>query len=153
MTSPARRIADLEPLVSNRQPDGPPTWCFFAVAQFQAQANYGGDPPDVVLEDIEDVERVIAAYDEIRREHRLDLIDTAVLIARHAFSDESPSASGIAGMPVEAFWHWDPDRPAGSGATAPFSPASCPLPTPQPVPPGQPPRGPGSSLLGNQALR
>lgn len=110
MSSPARRIADLEALIGNREPDGPPTWTFFAQDRFMAQANYGGSAPDVVLQDIEDVERTIRAYDEYRVDHRLDLIDTAILISCNAFPSDNPSPSGIAGMIVEAYWHWDRQR-------------------------------------------
>ncbi|HEV2109222.1 MAG TPA: hypothetical protein VGR16_13245 [Thermomicrobiales bacterium] len=42
MSSPSRRIADLETIVGNREPDGPPTWCFFAQERFQVAANYAG---------------------------------------------------------------------------------------------------------------
>lgn len=103
-----RRLDRLE--ARTREPDGPPTWCFFAVEQFQAAANYGGDPPDVVLKHIEDVDRMIRAYDQLRRDHHLDVIDTAVLIAGDAFPDESPSPSGIAGMIVQAYFYWDRQR-------------------------------------------
>ena len=110
MSSAARRIADLETIVGNREPDGPPTWCFFAQQRFQAAANYGNQPPSAVLEDIEEVERVIATCDEYRRTHRLDVIDLAVLIARHSDPSDRPSASGIAGSLVQAHWYWDRER-------------------------------------------
>lgn len=110
MNSPSRRIADLEAIIGNREPDGPPTWCFFATERFQAAANYGNQPPDAVLEDIEDVERIIRTYDELRREQHLDLIDLAILIARHSFPSHNQSASGIAGMIVGAYWEWDRER-------------------------------------------
>ncbi len=110
MSSAARRLADLETIVRSRQPEEPPTWCFFAQERFQAAANYGNQPPAVVLEDIEDVERVIAAVDAYRTVHRLDAVDTAILIARHSGPSGSPSASGIAGSLVQAFWYWDRER-------------------------------------------
>ena len=110
MSSAARRLANLEIIARGRHPEGPPTWCFFAQERFQAAANYGNQSPAVVLEDIEDVERVIAAYDDVRRDHRLDVVDTAILIARHADPSAIPSASGIAGMLVEAYFHWDRER-------------------------------------------
>jgi hypothetical protein len=110
MSSAARRIADLEVIARSRQPDGPPTWTFFAQQRFQAAANYGNEPPAVVLESIEAVERVIAAVDAYRRDHHLDVVDTAITISHHAFPDHAQTASGIAGMLVEAFWYWDAER-------------------------------------------
>jgi hypothetical protein len=110
MSSAARRIADLEVIARGRQPDEPPTWTFFAQQRFQAAANYGNQSPAVVLEDIEDVERVIAAYDEIRTEHRLDLIDLAIAISTYSFPDHVQTPSGIAGMIVGACWEWDNQR-------------------------------------------
>ncbi len=110
MSSPARRIADLEVIVRGRQPDGPPTWTFFAQERFQARANYGNQSPDVVLEDIEGVERTIRAHDEVRTEHRLDVVDLAIMISTYSDPDHAPTPSGIAGMIVEAFFHWDRER-------------------------------------------
>lgn len=100
----------LEIVAQHLQSDEPPTWCFFVQERFQAAANYGNQPPDVVLEDIEAVERMITAYDDLRREYHLDLIDTAILIARNAFPSHNQSASGIAGMIVGAYWEWDRER-------------------------------------------
>ena len=110
MSSAARRIADLEVIARNRHPEGPPTWTFFAQERFQAAANYGNQSPDVVLEDVEAVERMIAAYDDIRREHHLDVIDLAIAISTYGFPDHNQSASGIAGMIVGAYWEWDNQR-------------------------------------------
>ncbi len=47
MSTAARRIADLEVIARSRQPDGPPTWTFFAQERFQARANYGNQSPHV----------------------------------------------------------------------------------------------------------
>jgi hypothetical protein len=110
MSSPARRLADLEVIVRGRQPEQVPVRCFFYQALFQARANYGNQPPDVVLADIEDVERVIAAYDEIRAEHGLDVIDLALAISTYNFPDHAPTPSGIAGVIVAAYFHWDMER-------------------------------------------
>jgi hypothetical protein len=110
MSSPARRIADLEVIARSRQPDGPPTWTFFAQERFQARANYGNQSPATVLEDIEGVERTIRAYDEIRTEHRLDVIDLAISISTYSDPDHAPTPSGIAGMIVHAYFHWDMER-------------------------------------------
>ena len=110
MSSAARRLADLEVIARNRHPEGPPTWTFFAQERFRAAANYGNQSPDVVLDDVEAVERVIAAYDDIRREHHLNVIDLAILISRYDFPDHAQTASGIAGSLVQAFWYWDRER-------------------------------------------
>jgi len=110
MSSPARRLADLEIVARSRQPDGPPTWTFFAQERFQARANYGNQSPATVLEDIESVERTIRAYDEIRAEHRLHAIDLAIVIATYSFPDHVQTPSGIAGMIVGACWEWDKQR-------------------------------------------
>ena len=110
MSSAARRIADLEVIARGRQPDGPPTWTFFAQERFQARANYGNQSPATVLEDIEGVERTIRAYDEIRAEHRLDAIDLAITIATCSDPDHAPTPSGIASSIVHAYFHWDMER-------------------------------------------
>jgi hypothetical protein len=110
MSSAARRIADLEVIARSRQPEQVPVRCFFAQERFQARANYGNQSPAVVLADIEDVERVIAAYDDLRREHRLDVIDLAISIATCSDPDHAPTPSGIAGMIVHAYFHWDMER-------------------------------------------
>jgi hypothetical protein len=110
MSSTSGRIAALEAIVRNREPDGPPTWCFFAQERFQAAANYGNQSPAVVLDDVEAVERVIAAYDEIRVVHQLDVVDLTIFISRYDFPDHAQTASGIAGSLVQAFWYWDRER-------------------------------------------
>ncbi len=110
MSSPARRIADLEVIARGRQLDEPPAWTFFAQQRFQARANYGNQSPAVVLEDIEGVERTIRAYDEIRTEHHLDVIDLAIAISTYSFPDHVQTPSGIAGMIVHAYFHWDMER-------------------------------------------
>jgi hypothetical protein len=110
MSSPARRIADIEAIARSRQPDQVPARHFFYVDLFQAKANYGGQPPDQVLADVEDVERVIRAYDDLRTEHGLDVIDLAIMISTHSVPDRAYTPSGIAGMIVHAFFHWDVER-------------------------------------------
>jgi hypothetical protein len=110
MSSPARRLADLEVIARSRQPEQVPARHFFYQDLFQARANYGNQSPAVVLEDIEDVERVIAAYDEIRTAHRLDVIDLAISISTCGDPDHAPTPSAIAGMIVHAFFHWDRER-------------------------------------------
>jgi transcription termination factor NusB len=110
MSTAARRIADLEVIARGRQPDGPPTWTFFAQERFQARANYGNQSPATVLEDIEDVERIIRAYEAIRTEHRLDVIELAIVIATCGDPDHAPTPSGIASSIVAAYFHWDMER-------------------------------------------
>ncbi len=110
MSSPARRIAEIEAIARSRQPEHVPARHFFYQDLFQATANYGGQPPDQVLADVEDVERVIRAYDDRRTEHRLDVIDLAITISTHRFPDRAPTPSGIAGMIVHAYFHQDMER-------------------------------------------
>ncbi len=110
MNSAGRRIADLEVIARSRQPEQVPVWCFFRQDLFQARANYGNQSPDVVLADVEDVERIIRTYDEIRTEHRLDLIDLAIAISTYSFPDHAQTPSAIAGMIVQAYFHWDMER-------------------------------------------
>ncbi len=110
MSSPARRLADLEIVARSRQPEQVPVWCFFYQTLFQARANYGNEPADVVLADVEDVERIIRAYEAIRTEHGLDLIDLAIVIATCGDPDHAPTPSGIASSIVHAYFHWDLER-------------------------------------------
>jgi len=107
MNAPGRRIADLEVIARSRQPEQVPVWCFFHQDLFQARANYGSQPPDVVLADIEDVERIIRTYDEMRSTQRLDLIDLAITISTYSVPDHAQTPSAIAGMIVQAYFAWD----------------------------------------------
>jgi len=92
------------------QPEDVPTCFFFRQDLFQARANYGNQSPDVVLADVEAVERVIRTYDELRMELGLDVIELAIMIGTHSDPDQTPTPSGIAGMIVQAFFHWDKER-------------------------------------------
>ncbi len=92
------------------QPEDVPTRCFLARDVFQARANYGNQSPDQVLADVEDVERVIRAYDDLRQEHQLDVIDLAIMISTHSVPDRAPTPSGIAGTIVGAYFHQDMER-------------------------------------------
>lgn len=110
MSSPARRIADLEVIARSRQPEAVPVRCFFRQELFQARVNYGNQSPDVVLKDIEHVERIIRVYEEVRREHGLDLIDLAIAISRHSFPGHVQTPPAIASLIVGAYWAWDDER-------------------------------------------
>jgi hypothetical protein len=110
MNAPGRRIADLEVIARSRQPEQVPVWCFFHQDLFQARANYGSQPPDVVLADIEGVERIIRTYDEMRSTQHLDLIDVAILIQREVNPHHAQTASSVAGSIVQAIWNWDKER-------------------------------------------
>ena len=110
MSSPARRIADLETVARNLRPEECPTRHFFAVDSFQARAGYGGRTPIEILESVEEVDRTIRAVDEIRESQRLDVIDTAIVIQQQAFPHYAQTAAAIAGSLVQAYFHWDKER-------------------------------------------
>jgi hypothetical protein len=110
MSSAARRLADLEVIARSRQPEQVPVRCFFAVELFQAKAGYGGQSAEQIAADVADVDRVIAVYDDLRREQRLDVIDLAIAISTYGVPDHAPTPSGIAGMIVHAYFHWDMER-------------------------------------------
>ncbi len=96
-----RRLEALE--ARTREPEGVPTEYFFGVERYQAQAF--GDATDVI-----ELDALIAEVDAVRRERRYDTVDTAIFISRECFSDDAQTASGIAGMIVEAHWHHDRAR-------------------------------------------
>lgn len=107
MSTPARRIADLEVIARSRQPEAVPVRCFFRQELFQARANYGNQSPEVVLAD---VERIIRIWEEMRREQGLDLIDLAIAISKYSFPGHVQTPGAIASQIVGAFWAWDVER-------------------------------------------
>jgi hypothetical protein len=91
-------------------PEEPPTRCFFAGDLFRAQAGFGGKSAADILDDVEHVNAAVADYDRVRRDHRLDLVDFAILVQRSWYSDYVQDAGAIDGLITGAFWHWDVER-------------------------------------------
>ncbi len=110
MSSPAQRLRDLETVARSLRPEECPTRCFFAGDLFRAQAGYGGKSAAAILDDVEHVNAAIADYDAFRRQHRLDLIDFAILVSQDWNTDHAQDSAAIAGSIGQAIWHWDKDR-------------------------------------------
>jgi len=91
-------------------PEEPPTACFFAGDLLRAQAGYGGKSAADILEDVEHVNAAIAEYDAIRRQHRLDLVDFAILMSQTWHTDHGQTPGAIDGLIGEAIWNWNWDR-------------------------------------------
>lgn len=102
-----RRLESVAALLS---PEEVPTACFFAADRFRAESGFGGQTAAEVLEAVESLDGTVRAIDELRRQHRLDVVDTAVLIRQQAFPAYAQDAQAIAGSLVEAHFHWDRDR-------------------------------------------
>ncbi len=110
MSSPAQRMRDLEIVARNLRPEEVPTACFFAIDRHQAAAGYGGQTALEILESIEAVNAAIAHYDAFRSQHRLDVVDFAILVSRTWHTDYAQTPSAVAGSIVQAFFHWDKER-------------------------------------------
>jgi len=110
MNAPAHRIADLETVVKNLRPEECPTSCFFAVDRHQAESGFGGRTALEILESVEEVDRTIRVFDELRATQHLDLIDTAIIISQTWNADHAQDASAVAGSLVAAYFAWDRDR-------------------------------------------
>ena len=110
MSSPAQRLRDLEIVARNLHPEECPTACFFAIDSFQAAAGYGGQTPIEILDAVEHVNAAIAHFDAIRSQHRLDVVDFAILVSRTWHPDYAQTPSAVAGSIVQAYFHWDKER-------------------------------------------
>ena len=110
MTTPAQRLRDLETVLASRATDGPATHSFFAGDLHRAQSGFGGKSAADILEDVEHVNAAIAQYDAIRRQHRLDLVDFAILVSRDWYTDHAQTPAAIDGLITEAYWNEDRDR-------------------------------------------
>jgi len=110
MNAPVQRLRDLETGVKNLRPEECPTRHFFAIDRHQAESGFGGRTALEVLESVEEVDRTIRVFDELRATQHLDLIDAAIIISQTWNADHAQTASAIAGSIVEAYFHWDRDR-------------------------------------------
>lgn len=110
MNSPTQRIREIEARLRDRTPEVPPTASFFATDRFQAAAGYGGKSAADILDDVEHVNAAIAEYDAIRRQHRLDLVDFAILVSRTWYRDHAQTPGAIDGLICQAMWSWNRDR-------------------------------------------
>jgi hypothetical protein len=102
-----RRLESVAVLLS---PEEVPTACFFATDRHQAESGFGGVTALEIFESVEEVDRTIRVFDELRGSQRLDLIDTAIVIQQQAFPHYAQTPSSIAGSIVQAFFHWDKER-------------------------------------------
>jgi hypothetical protein len=102
-----RRLESVATLLS---PEEVPTRHFFAIDRHQAESGFGGVTALEILESVEEVDRTIRVFDELRATQHLDLIDTAIVIQQQAFPHYAQTASSVAGSIVQAFFHWDQER-------------------------------------------
>ena len=110
MSSAPQRLRDLETVARNLRPEECPTRHFFAIDSFQAAAGFGGRTAIEILESVEEVDRTIRTYDELRATQHLDLIDTAIIISQTWNADHAQDASAVAGSLVAAYFAWDQER-------------------------------------------
>jgi len=102
-----RRLESVAALLS---PEECPTRYFFAIDQYQAAAGYGGQTPTEILDAVEHVHAAIAHYDAIRSQHRLDVVDFAIIVSRTWHTDHAQTPSAIDGLLCEATWHMNRDQ-------------------------------------------
>ena len=102
-----RRLESVAALLS---PEEVPTRHFFAIDRHQAEAGYGGQTALEILESVEEVDRTIRVFDELRATQHLDLIDTAIIISQTWNADHAQVASAVAGSLVAAHFAWDQER-------------------------------------------
>ena len=110
MSSPARRIADFERVLADRSTDGPATRYFFSGDLHRAKAGYGGKSAAAILDDVEHVHAAIAHYDAFRGQHRLDVVDFAILVSQTWHTDHAQTPGAIDGLICEATWHMNRDQ-------------------------------------------
>ena len=110
MNPPARRIADLERGLADRSTDGPATHYFFSGDLHRAEAGYGGKSAADILDDVEHVHAAIAHYDAFRGQHRLDVVDFAILVSQTWHTDHAQTPGAIDGLLCEATWHMNRDQ-------------------------------------------
>jgi len=102
-----RRLESVATLLS---PEEIPTRHFFAIDRHQAESGYGGVTALEILESVEEVDRTIRVFDELRATQHLDLIDTAIIISQTWNADHAQDASAVAGSLVAAYFAWDQER-------------------------------------------
>jgi hypothetical protein len=102
-----RRLESVAALLS---PEEVPTAHFFAVDRHQAESGFGGVTPIEILESVEEVDRTIRVFDELRATQHLDVIDTAIIISQTWNADYAQDASAVAGSLVAAYFAWDQER-------------------------------------------
>ncbi len=110
MSSAGRRIADFERVLADRSTDGPATRYFFAGDLHRAEAGYGGKSALAILDDVEHVNAAIAHFDAIRLQHRLDVVDFAILVSQTWHTDHAQTPGAIDGLICEATWHMNSDQ-------------------------------------------
>jgi hypothetical protein len=102
-----RRLESVAALLS---PEEVPTACFFAIDRHQAESGFGGVTALEILESVEEVDRTVRVFDELRATQHLDLIDTAIIISQTWNADHAQDASAVAGSLVAAYFAWDQER-------------------------------------------